>query len=63
MERTFAEIQALIAELKGQIKRFKALAAERRAVGQMLIAEQQLAFVDDLEAKLAGLLAAQKKGS
>ncbi len=63
VERTFAEIGALIAELQGQIKRFKALAAERKAVGQNLIAEQQMAFIADLEAKLAGLKASQKKNS
>jgi hypothetical protein len=55
MERTFADIEADIASLRANVAKYRALAEERLAHGQLMIAQKQMEFVADLEARLAAL--------
>jgi hypothetical protein len=55
MERTFADIEAEIASLRASVAKYRALAEERLAHGQLMIAQKQMEFVADLEARLAAL--------
>src|ERR1700730_1683138 len=51
MERTFADIEADIASLRASVAKYRALAEERLAHGQLMIAQKQMEFVADLEAR------------
>jgi hypothetical protein len=55
MERTLADIEADIASLRANVAKYRALAEERLAHGQLMIAQKQMEFVADLEARLAAL--------
>lgn len=55
MERTLADIEADIASLRANVAKYRRLAQERSAHGQIMIAQKLLEFVADLEARVAEL--------
>jgi hypothetical protein len=60
MEKTLADIDADIASLRSNMAKYSKVAEERKARGHLLIAEKQMEFVADLEARVARLEALAK---
>jgi hypothetical protein len=55
MDRTFADVEADIASLRANVAKYRKRAEECLAHGQLMIAQKQMEFVADLEARLAAL--------
>jgi hypothetical protein len=60
MEKTLADIDVDIAFLRSNVAKYRKVAEERKARGHLLIAEKQMEFVADLEARVARLEALAK---
>ena len=63
MEKTDADIDADIALLRENMAKCRKLAEERKAHGQLMIAEQLVEFVADLEVRVAQLEAMAKSAA
>jgi hypothetical protein len=60
MEKTLAQIETEIGSMRAGAAKYSKLAEERRAVGQLMVAERLTLLVADLEARVIQLEAMAK---